>query len=144
MVVVCAVVSCRLRRPPIIVLIRGPFKSNTSWTYRVPIICFSVIWSRQGCTRWLSLTTLSQYVSYGPSSVVCRLRMLVTFERVWAVGGFDVRCSLFVVPHQPRASTATHQSCFFASRGYFHSQRAKSGERVVLKGVLPYLAEAAG
>ena len=31
--------------------------------------------------------------------------MLITFERVWAVGRFDVGRSLFVVPQPPRAGT---------------------------------------
>ena len=63
--------------------------------------------------------------------------MLITLERVWAVGRFDVGRSLFVVPQQPRAVTVANRRCFLASPGHTKPQRAK-------KGYFPNLVETAG
>ena len=43
--------------------------------------------------------------------------MLITFERVWAVGRFDVGRSLFVVPQQPRAEQSPTGGVFEPVRG---------------------------
>ena len=48
-----------------------------------------------------SLVIYQYAVITEPSPVVCCLRMLIAFERVWAVGCFAVGRSLFVVPRQP-------------------------------------------
>ena len=79
------------------------------------------MWSRGGWTRARdgsqSLTTWTHLVS---SSYVCcnhgtkLCGMLITFERVWAIGRFDVGRSLFVVPQQRRAGTVARRRCFWA------------------------------
>ena len=53
--------------------------------------------------------------------------MLITFERVWPVGHFDVGRSLFVVPQQRRAGTVPHLLCFRDIPGHTKPQRAKKG-----------------
>ena len=47
------------------------------------------------------------------------------FERIWAVGRFDVGRSILVVPQPPRAGTVANWRWFSASPGRTKSQRAK-------------------
>ena len=63
--------------------------------------------------------------------------MPIMFERVWAVGRFDVGLSLFVVP-QPRAGTVAHQRCFWAIPRHTISRRAKKGDFPNLVGTAGY------
>ena len=58
---------------------------------------------------------------------VCQSRMLITFERVWVVGRFDLGRSLFVVPQHPRAGTVAYRRCFRDIPGHTKQQRAKKG-----------------
>ena len=62
---------------------------------------------------------------------------MITFERVWAVGRFDVGRILFAGPQQPRAGTVAHRWCFRASPGHTNRQRTKKGD-------FPSLVETAG
>ena len=43
--------------------------------------------------------------------------MLITFERVWGVGIFDVGRRCFGVPQQPREATVTYRRSLLASPG---------------------------
>ena len=62
--------------------------------------------------------------------------MLITFERVWAVGRFDVGRSLFVVPQQPRAGTVATGGVFETFRGTPH-RNAPKGVKQCQKGDFP-------
>ena len=106
----------------------------TRVTLVVLIVCVCGIWNRRDCSRtrdrWESLTTWNHVSSWyavitEPSPVVCRSRMMITFERVWPVGRFGVGRSLFVVPQQRRAGTVPHLLCFRDIPGHTKPQRAK-------------------
>ena len=112
--------------PPIDVLIRRPHEQHDLYI-AVLITCVCVIWSGRGCTRraqygtkkltiWTHVSSWYAVLA-APRPVVCRSRMLIAFQRVWAVRRFDVGCTLFVVPQQPRAGTVTNRRCFLSQSG---------------------------
>ena len=98
-------------------------ESHTTWTHHV--------------SSWYAVIT-------EPSPVVCRSRMMITFERVWPVGRFGVGRSLFVVPQQRRAGTVPHLLCFRDIPGHTKPQRAKKGCNRAKKGYFSNLVEAEG
>ena len=93
-------------------------------------VCVCVIWSRRvhemGVTHDLVSSCLIM-VRSNEETKLCG--MLITFERVWAVGRFVVWDIVFSsLPLQPRAGTVIYRWCFWASPGYPKPQRAQMGE----------------
>ena len=78
-------------------------------------------------TSWIHHVSSQNAVITEPSPVVCWSHRLITFERVRAVGRFDVGRNLFVLPQQPRAGPVANRRCFWASPGHTSPQRAEKG-----------------
>ena len=75
--------------------------------------------------------------------------MLITFERIWAVGRFDVGRGIFVVQQQPRAGTVANRGCFLATRGSsqpgaLQSATCQKGVKSFQKGGLTKLSRDGG
>ena len=101
----------------------------------------------ESTTTWTTHYVSSRYHKYmqqSPIQALWYVNHVCKFEQVWAVGRFDVRRSLFVVPQQPRAGTVANRRCFLVGPGHTKSKRDKKGIKSCQKGVLPKLSRDGG
>ena len=101
----------------------------------------------ESTTTWTTHYVSSRYHKYmqqSPIQALWYVNHVCEFEQVWAVGRFDVRRSLFVVPQQPRAGTVANRRCFLVGPGHTKSKRDKKGIKSCQKGVLPKLSRDGG